>query len=67
MRAAQKLLGAPIIAGGVPGQGAVVEGVKGGKYAPMPPGMFKNGKKQAFSHTFWLINHQKCCFSLKST
>ncbi len=28
MRAAQELLDAPIIGGGVPGQGVVVEGVK---------------------------------------
>ncbi len=44
MRAAQKLLGVPIIDGGVPGQGLVVEGVKGVKYTPLPPGMYYNGR-----------------------
>jgi hypothetical protein len=41
VRAAQKLLGTLTIyggfAGGVPGQGVVVEGVKGVKYTPKPP------------------------------
>jgi hypothetical protein len=49
--ASQKLLGAPNIGGGVPGQGMVVEGVKGVKYATMPPGMYENGKKTGgFAH-----------------
>jgi hypothetical protein len=52
---------------GVPWQGAVVEGVKGVKYAPMPPGMFENGKKRAVWHTFQLINLRKCHFLPKST
>ncbi len=29
--------------GGVPGQEVVVEGVKGVKYNPMPPGMYETG------------------------
>jgi hypothetical protein len=33
---------------GVPGHGVVVEGVKGVKYGPKPPGMYKNGG----SHTY---------------
>ncbi len=33
------------MAGGVPGQGMVVEGVKGVKYAPKPPGMYENSEK----------------------
>jgi hypothetical protein len=45
----------------------VVDGVKGVKYALMPPGMYKNGKKLAVSSTFWLINHRERCFSLIST
>jgi hypothetical protein len=45
MKAAQKLLRAPTIGRGVPGQGVVVEGLKGVKYAPMPPGMYENGEK----------------------
>jgi hypothetical protein len=45
----------------------VVEGVKGVKYAPMPPEIYKNGEKQVVSRTFWLINRQKRHFSLKST
>jgi hypothetical protein len=65
VRAAQKLLGALTIGGGIAQM--VVEGVKGVKYAPMPPRMDKNMKKRAVLHTFWLINRQKCCFSLKST
>ncbi len=56
-----------LLAGGVPRQGVVVEGVKGVKYAPMPPKIYKNRKKQAVSCTFWLINCQKCRFSLKIT
>ncbi len=42
MRVAQKLLGVPTIGGGVLGQGVVVEGVKGVKYASMPPEIYKN-------------------------
>jgi hypothetical protein len=49
MRAAQKLLGVPTIGGGSAQAGVVVEGVKGVKYALKPPGMYENGKKQAFS------------------
>jgi hypothetical protein len=33
------------LAGGVPGQGVVVEGVKGVKYGPMLPDMYENGEK----------------------
>jgi hypothetical protein len=40
-----------LLAGGLPGQGAVVEGVKGVKYTPMLPRMYKNGKKTGgFAH-----------------
>ncbi len=45
MRAAQKLLGAPTIGGGAPGQGVVVEGVKGVKQVSMPPRIYKNSTK----------------------
>jgi hypothetical protein len=67
MRAAQKLLGASNIGGGVPGQGVVVEGVKGVKYTCMPPGIYQSGKKRTVSCTFCLLNHHKHRFSLKST
>jgi hypothetical protein len=56
---AQKLLGVPTIGGGSAWTGVVVEGVKGVKYAPVPPKMYEKGKKQAISHTFCLINCQK--------
>ncbi len=59
MRAAQKLLGAPTIGGGVPWQGVVVEGVKGVKYAPKLPRMYENGKKRTVSRIYWLKNRQK--------
>ncbi len=37
--------------GGVPGQGMVVEGVKGVKYALMTPRMYENSKKPgSFTH-----------------
>jgi hypothetical protein len=64
MRAAQKLLGAPIIGGGVPGQGVMVEGAKGVKYAPMLPGMYENGEKLSALLTCWLLNHRKRRFWL---
>jgi hypothetical protein len=39
------------LAGGVPWQGVVVQGVKGVKDAPMPPGMYENSKKTgSFAH-----------------
>jgi hypothetical protein len=53
-------------AGGVPGQGVVVEGVKEVKYTPMAPGMYKNGKKGGFMH-FLACKLQKRRFLLKST
>jgi hypothetical protein len=34
----------------MPGQGMVVEGVKGVKYVPMPPGLYKNAKMGGFAH-----------------
>jgi hypothetical protein len=37
------------LVGGVPRQGVGVEGVKGVKDAPKPPGMYQNGKKQTVS------------------
>jgi hypothetical protein len=47
MRAAQRLLDVPTIGGGgVPGQGVVVEGVIGGKKAPTPAKIHKNGVKK---------------------
>jgi hypothetical protein len=54
------------LAGGVPGQGVAVEGVKGVKHTPMPPEIYENCiyKKQAVSHIFWLIKRH---FLLKST
>jgi hypothetical protein len=45
VRAAQNLLGVLTIAGGVPKQGVVVEGVKGVKYTPKLPGMYENCEK----------------------
>jgi hypothetical protein len=33
------------LAGGVPGQEVVLEGVKGVKYAPLLPEMYQNGEK----------------------
>jgi hypothetical protein len=51
----------------VPRQGVVVEGVKGVKYAPLLPRMYRNDEKRMVSHTFWLLNCQKRRFSLKST
>jgi hypothetical protein len=33
------------LARGVPVQGVVVEGVKGVKFAPKPPGMYENSEK----------------------
>jgi hypothetical protein len=53
VRVALKLLGAPTRRGpgGVPGQGVVVEGVKGVKYTPMPPRMYENSIKMGgFAH-----------------
>ncbi len=39
------------MAGGVTGQGVVVERVKGVKYAPMSPEMYENGKRtDSFLH-----------------
>jgi hypothetical protein len=39
------------LAGGVPWQGVVVEGVKGVKYASMSPGMYENSEKAGgFAH-----------------
>jgi hypothetical protein len=52
--------------GGVPGQGEVVEGVKGVKYAPMPPGMYENGnKKTVVSHTFFSKSLKTLFFTQK--
>jgi hypothetical protein len=69
VRAAQKLLGALTISGGNARQGVEVEGVKGVKYAPMPPEMHENGKKTGGFAYFlaYTVNRQKCHFSLKST
>jgi hypothetical protein len=36
------------LAGGVPGQGVVLGGVKGVKYSPKPPRTCKNGEKRRF-------------------
>ncbi len=66
MRAAKKLLGARLLAGGVPRQGVVAEGVKGVKHAPMPPRMYKNHEKTGgFAH-FLDYKSPKIRFSLKS-
>ncbi len=55
MRAAQKLLGAPTIGGGEPGQGDVAEEVKEVNYTPKPPRMYENGKKKRqFPHLLTL-------------
>jgi hypothetical protein len=51
MRAAQKLLGAQLLVGGMPRQGVMVEGVKGVNYALKQPGMYENGKKRVVSST----------------
>ncbi len=37
-----------LLAGTVPTQGVVVERVKGGKYAPMPAGIHKNGTENGW-------------------
>ncbi len=67
MRAAQKLLGASTIGGGSTWAGVLVEGVKGVKYVPLPPGLYKNGENTGgFTH-FWLLNCRKRRFSFKST
>jgi hypothetical protein len=48
-------------------QGVVVEGVKGDKYAPMPPGMYKNNNKMGgFAHVLVYKNCRKRRFLLKS-
>jgi hypothetical protein len=39
-----------------------VEGVKGIKYVPHAARNIEKSKKQVVSCTFWLVNHQKCCF-----
>jgi hypothetical protein len=59
MRAAQKLLGALTIGGGLSGHGVVVEEVKGVKYAPMPPKIYKNGKKKGGFPHFLAYNSPK--------
>jgi hypothetical protein len=51
MKMAQKLLSVPNIGGGVPGQGMVVEGVKGGIEAPSLLKFTKTApKKSDFPH-----------------
>jgi hypothetical protein len=66
--AAQKLLGVPTFGRGVPGQGVVVEGVKGGKYAPMPAKIHKKGtKNRRFPILIELKIVENAVFSLKST
>jgi hypothetical protein len=55
------------IAGGSARAGGGGRGSQRSQIHPMPPEMYKNGKKRAVLCTFWLINCQKCCFSLKST
>jgi hypothetical protein len=51
VRAAQKLLGEPTIGGGSARAGVVLKRVKGVKYAPMPPRMYKNSEKTgSFEH-----------------
>ncbi len=54
MRAAQKLLDASTIGGGSARAGGVVEGVKGVKYTPMPPGITKLQKNGWFPILFGL-------------
>jgi hypothetical protein len=66
--AAPELLGAPTIGGG----SARFGGGGGGGHTsqislPSHPKYTKMAKKQAVLRTFWLINCQKCRFSLKST
>jgi hypothetical protein len=52
--------------GGVPRQGVVVEGVKGLKYAPKPPRMYKDsGKNGQFSALIDLKIAEKAVFYLK--
>jgi hypothetical protein len=45
MRAAKNCLVRRLLAGVVPGQGVVVEGVKGVKYFLLSPKIYENGKK----------------------
>ncbi len=54
-----------LLAGGVPGQGVMVEGVKGVKYPPCHQECTKTVKKKAVLCTFWLINCQKRRFLSK--
>jgi hypothetical protein len=51
----------------VPGQGVVVEGVKGVKYAPMPPKMYENSKKTGGFEHFLAHKSRKMLFFAKST
>jgi hypothetical protein len=64
---AQKLLGAPTMGGGSAQARHGGGGSQRSLIHPMPPEMYKNGKKQAVSRTFWLINRSKRRFLLKST
>jgi hypothetical protein len=53
------------LAGGVPGQRVVVEGVKGVKYSPMPPRMYKNGEKMSGLPNFFAYKPLKTFFAQK--
>jgi hypothetical protein len=50
---------------GLPGQGVVVEGVKGVKCAPKPPGMYENSKKGRFPALIDLKITKNTIFYLK--
>jgi hypothetical protein len=60
--AAPELVGAPTIGGGS-GRGALRCQIS----LPSRPKYIKTAKKRAVLRMFWLINHQKHRFSLKST
>ncbi len=63
-----ELLGAPTIGGGsARSRDGGGEGHKSQISLPSRPKYTKTAKKRAVSHTFWQINRQKRCFSLKST
>jgi hypothetical protein len=51
--------------GGVPGQGVVMEGVKGVKYSPKPPRMCNNGEKRRFPALIDLKIAKNTVFYLK--
>ncbi len=63
MKAAQILLGAPTMGGGdAPGQGFLVEGIKGGKEVFQPAEIHKNGIKKCWFPTLFGFKVAKAPF-----